>query len=66
MSRKPITPELLKSIGSQLADVPLSAEKAQAQAAAFETLMGTISELRSLPIKDVEPAFVYVPEEERR
>lgn len=66
MTRKPVTPELLQAIGAQLADVPLSAEKAQAQAAAFETLMGTIADLRSLPIKDIEPAFVYVPEEERR
>jgi len=66
MSRQPITPELLRAIGAQLADVPLSAEKAQAQAAVFETLMATIAELRSLPIKDIEPAAVYVPEEERR
>ena len=42
-----------------------TARKSQAQAAAFERLMTMIAELRSLPLKEVEPAVLYSAEEAR-
>ena len=63
MSRKPITSDLLQAMGSQLNDVPVSAENAKVQAAALEGLMTVIAELRRLPLKDTEPAVIYAPEE---
>ena len=63
MSRKPITSDLLQAMGSQLNDVPVSAEKAKVQAAALEGPMTVIAELRRLPLKDTEPAVIYAPEE---
>ena len=63
MARKPITPELLRAMASQLNDVPASAEKAQAHAAAFDGLMTMIAGLRRLPLKDTEPAVVFAPQE---
>ena len=65
MSRKPITSDLLQAMGSQLNGVPTSAEKAEAQAAALEDLMMVIAELRTLPLKETEPAFIYAPEVSR-
>ena len=62
--RKPVTPETLQRVGDELAGAPVSREQATAQAAAFEPLMAAIARLRSLPLKEVEPAFLYAPEEE--
>ena len=63
MSRKPITSDLLQAMGSQLNDIPVSAEEAEAQAATLEGLMTVVAELRRLPLKDTEPALIYAPEE---
>lgn len=66
MARKPITSDLLQAMASQLNDVPASVEKAKAHAAAFDGLMTMIAELRTLPLKNIEPAVIYAPEEGRK
>jgi len=66
MSREPVTPEMIEAVAAGLADVPASPEKAQSHAAVFESLMTVIAALRSLPLKEVEPAVIFAPEEEGR
>ena len=66
MARQSITSELIQGMASQLHDVPASAEKAQAHAAAFDGLMAMIGGLRTLPLKEVEPAVVFAPLEGRK
>ena len=63
MARRPITSDLIQAMASQLNDLPASAEKARAHAAAFDELMTMIAGLRTLPLKDVEPAVVFAPQE---
>lgn len=64
-ARSPITPETLQSIASELAGQPISSEKAAAHAKVFENIMQMIESLRSLPIKDIEPAVIFRPVERR-
>jgi hypothetical protein len=66
MSREPVTPDTMEALATRLADVPVSPDKAQSHATVFESLMAVIAELRSLPLKEVEPAVIFAPEEEGR
>ena len=66
MARQPVTSDLIQAMASQLNDVPASAEKAKAHAAAFDGLMTMIAGLRTLPLKDIEPAVIYAPQEGRK
>ncbi len=63
MPREPVTRATIQAVAAGLADVPAPPEKAESQAAAFERLMTMIVELRSLPLKEVEPAVLYSAEE---
>ena len=60
-NRKPINPETIKNLSTELTGLPVDDEKAQIHAEVFETLMKKIELLRSLPIKDIEPAVVFRP-----
>ena len=64
-ARSPITPETLQSIASELAGQPISSERAAAHAEAFQDIMQMIESLRSLPIKNLEPAVIFRPVERR-
>lgn len=63
-SRKPLTAETLRRVAEQLAGLPVTREQAAGHAALFETLMTAIARLRSLPLKDTEPALMFRPEED--
>lgn len=62
--RKPLTPQTIEAMAAQLADLPVAPEKAKAHAEALEPLMEMIACLRSLPLKEVEPAVIFAPEED--
>lgn len=64
-ARSPITPETLQSVASELVGEPLSSERAAAHAEAFQGIMQMIESLRSLPIKNLEPAVIFRPVERR-
>ena len=66
MSRESVTPDTIEAVATGLADVPVSPERARNHAAVFESLMTVIAGLRSLPLKEVEPAVIFAPEEEDR
>ena len=65
MARETVTPEMIEAVARRLADVPMTPDKARAYAATVQALMTSIATLRSLPLKEVEPAVVYAPEEDR-
>ncbi len=62
-TRSPITAKTLQSVAAELAGQPIDAEKAAAHAEMFENIMQMVESLRSLPIKDVEPAVIFRPVE---
>jgi len=63
-SRKPLTAETLRRVAEQLAGAPVTREQAAGHTAVFEPLMTAIARLRSLPLKEIEPAVVFRPEED--
>jgi hypothetical protein len=65
MAREPVTPETIEAVATRLADVPVSPDKARAYAITVEALTSAIATLRSLPLKEIEPAVIYAPEEDR-
>ena len=64
-SRKPVTSQTIRGMAAQLAGAPVTPVRAKDHAAAFEPLMAAIAGLRSLPLKDSEPAVVFAPEDDR-
>jgi len=63
--RKPITAATLEGMAAELADLPLADGRAQLHAEILEGLMTGIAALRELPLKEIEPAFVFRPVERR-
>lgn len=61
--RKPVSPETLEGVASELAGLPISSRLAGKHADVFEPLMEAIETLRTLPIKEVAPPLIFVPEE---
>lgn len=64
--RKPITTETVTAVAAENAGHPLEAARAQAYAAAFEPILQQLEILRDLPLKDVEPAVIFRPQEVER
>lgn len=63
--RKKITQATVKGVAGELAALPLAPRRAQLHAEVLEGLMSEIARLRELPLKDVEPAFIYRPLESK-
>ncbi len=64
--RAAITAQTLAGIGAEVADMPISEDKANALAPAYESLLVEIAKLRSLSLKEVEPAMVFYPLRSKR
>ena len=61
--RKPITEKTLMQVASENSGHPIDAERAAAYAEVFEPILQLLEGLRALPLKDIEPATVFRPEE---
>ena len=61
--RKAISAETLMRVAGENAGHPIDAERASAYAEAFEPILQLLDNLRELPLKDVEPAMIFKPEE---
>ena len=64
--RDPITAATVAAVAAQNAGHPLDAERAARYAQAFEPILQMIAGLRKLPLKDVEPACIFRPEQAGR
>lgn len=62
-NRKTITAETLIGVASENAGHPIDQARAGAYAEAYEPILGLLDELRALPLKDIEPAVIFTPEE---
>ena len=62
-NRKPLTPSTVEGMATELAGLPVSPDRAKLHAEVLEGLVGEIARLRELPLKDVEPAFIFRPVE---
>ena len=60
-ARTSITPTTLQGVASEVAPMPLSKERIAAHAATYEALLAEIAKLRTLPLKDIEPATTFSP-----
>lgn len=63
--RKKLTQTTIKGVAGELAALPLGAGRAKLHAETLEGLVSEIARLRDLPLKEVEPAFIYRPIEPR-
>jgi hypothetical protein len=63
MPRKKITQSTVQAMANEVAALPLAPARAKLHAEVLEGLMSEIAKLRELPLKEVEPAFVYRPVE---
>ena len=61
--RKTINAETLIGVASENAGHPIDEARASAYAGAFEPILGLLDELRALPLKNIEPAVIFTPEE---
>lgn len=59
--REAVTAATVAAVARQYAGHPLDEARAEAYAAAYEPLLEQIAALRSLPLKDIEPAVVFRP-----
>ena len=62
MDSHAVSTEMVQAVASQLAGLDLSPEAVREHAASLEILVRQIALLRSLPIKEVSPPLIYVPE----
>ena len=62
--RSAITPSTLESFASQIAGLRITQDVAKGHAEALEPIMEAIASLRDLPLKEIEPALIFAPEEE--
>ena len=62
-NRKPITPATVAAVAAENAGHPLAADRAAAYAEALEPILQQIETLRRLPLKDLEPAMIFRPDE---
>ncbi len=65
-NRSPITVETVMAIAKENAGHPLEPERAATCGEALEPILGMIDAIRSLPLKDIEPAPVFRPIEVTR
>jgi hypothetical protein len=61
--RRPITAETVAGVAAQNAGHPIDGDRAAGYAGALEPVMQMIDGLRALPLKDVEPALIFRPEQ---
>lgn len=61
--REPVTTATVAAVAAQNAGHPLDAERAAGIAEALEPILKLIASLRELPLKDIEPAAVFRPEQ---
>jgi hypothetical protein len=59
--RRKITQSTVKAVAAELAGLPLGPGRVKLHAEVLEDLMNGIAQLRQLPLKNVEPAFIYRP-----
>ena len=64
-NRRPLTREAVLAASAELTGNPLDRERAAATARALESIMQLIDGLRTVPLKEVEPACVFRPEHRR-
>ena len=60
--RKAITAATVAAVAAENAGHPLDHDRAARYAESLEPVLGMIAGLRTLPLKDVEPACVFHPE----
>ncbi len=65
-SRKPVDPETLSAVASEIAGLRISAEAAKNHATILEPILQGIDGLRRLNLKNVEPAVIFHPVEGRK
>ncbi len=61
--REPVTTATVAAVAAQNAGHPLDAEQAARIAEALEPILQMIASLRELPLKDIEPAAVFRPQQ---
>ena len=61
--RKKIRPETISAVASENAGHPLDDDRAAGYAEALEPILEAIETLRSLPLKNSEPATIFRPVE---
>jgi len=59
--RKKLRQTTIKGVASELAALPLGPGRAKLHAEMLEPLISEIARLRDLPLKEIEPAFIYRP-----
>lgn len=63
-TRSKISGETLRRVSAELAGLPVNGEVAQRHAQALENLMASVDKLRELPLKDLTPPLVFLPEDD--
>ena len=61
--RKAISAQTLSQVASENAGHPLDEARASAYAEAFEPILRLLDGLRALPLKNIEPATTFKPEQ---
>ena len=61
--RQPISADTIARVAAENAGHPIDAERAAAYAEALEPILQLLDGLRELPLKEVEPATVFRPEQ---
>ncbi len=64
-NRHPLTRKAVLAVSAELAGNPLDCERADAAARAMEPIMKLIDGLRTVPLKETEPATVFRPQQRR-
>jgi len=62
-NRKTIRPETMRAVADEMADIKLRGDELEARTAVMEALTESIAALRTLPLRDIEPAVVFQPVE---
>ena len=62
-NRKTIRPETMRAVADEMADINLRGDELEARTAVMEALTESIAALRTLPLRDIEPAVVFQPVE---
>lgn len=60
-ARKPVRPETVRRVASEMAGIPVGASKAIAQAAELEHILEELERFRALPLKDVGLPLIFFP-----
>lgn len=62
-NRKTIRPETMRAVADEMAGIKLRGDELEARTAVMEALADSIAALRTLPLRDIEPAVVFQPVE---